>query len=78
MYSVYYSPNVLLVRLALPGVDGDTPGCHGGRSMVLGRENVAGGPRHLEGGDKYVTINKRLENRVRFDQIRFIQQKCCV
>ena len=44
------APEVFLVRLALPGVDGDTPGGHGGGGVVLGGEDVARrptGPGHL-------------------------------
>lgn len=41
------APVVLLVGLALPGVDGDTSGGNGGGGVVLGREDVARRPGDL-------------------------------
>lgn len=47
------APEVLLLGLALPGVDGDTGGGNGGSGVVLGREDVARRPGDLgtEGGE---------------------------
>ncbi len=41
------SPDVFLVGLALPGVDGDSTSCHGRGGVVLGGEDVAAGPGHF-------------------------------
>ncbi len=40
-------PDVLLIGLSLPRVDGDAPGGHGGGGVVLGAEDVARAPGDL-------------------------------
>jgi hypothetical protein len=44
---LFQAPVVLLLRLALPGEDGDARRGNGGSSVVLGGENVAGRPCQL-------------------------------
>jgi len=48
------APQVLLVRLALPGVHGHSGGSDGRRSVILGAEDVAAGPLDLGMGMKSI------------------------
>lgn len=41
------APEVLLISLSLPGIDGHAGLGDGGSSMVLGGEDVAAGPLHI-------------------------------
>ena len=50
------APDILLVSLALPGVDGDSAGGDGGGGVVLGGEDVAGAP-----GDLGPQLQQRLD-----------------
>ena len=59
------APVVLRLRLALPRVDGDAVGGHGGGGVILGREDVARRPAHLgaefdQGADQH----RRLDGHV--------------
>jgi hypothetical protein len=56
------APHVLLVGLALPRVDGDAAGGHGGRRVVLGAEDVAAAP-----GDLGAQLHQRLHEHGRLD-----------
>ena len=44
---LFDTPDVLLVGLALPGVDGDASLSDSSSGVVLGREDVAAGPGDL-------------------------------
>ena len=42
------APDILLIRLTLPGIHGNTSGGDGGGRVVLGGEDVAGTSGHLD------------------------------
>ena len=48
LQALVYAPPEVVLRLAPPGVHGDAGLGQGGRDLVLGREDVAGGPADLE------------------------------
>ena len=65
------APLVLLLGLALPGEDGDTSGSDGGGGMVLGGEDVAGGPGELGAkGCEGLDEDGGLDGYERFSRVR--------
>merc|ERR1711976_339949 len=52
-----HAPDVLVIGLALPGIDRHTACGHGCGGMVLGGENVAGRPSDFGSNSKRVSIN---------------------
>ena len=51
------APPVLLERLALPGIDGNAGGSDRRRGVILGREDVAGGPADL-GAERHERLDQ--------------------